>query len=276
VIAVAGAAVSVVAIAFVVPHFAPGGGSPFQSRYDAVGGSPAGIVRTALAHPGTTLGAITETRDLGYLFHLLLPLAFLSLLAPAAALTAAPEILLNVLSDVRTQTSIHFHYTATAIPGLVAASVFGAARLRRSGLPTRRVVRAVVVAGIVATVAYGPLPAWSHVPFGQSVGSGQYRVTARNHAADDAVALVPAGAPVSASNTMGAHLSGRRRVFSFPLLADARWIVVDTLRISYLDDNVARSKGLRALRRLRNDSRWQVVFARKGILVLHRDASPAG
>ena len=36
-IAVAGAAVSLVAIAVIVPHFAPGGGSPFQCRYAAVG-----------------------------------------------------------------------------------------------------------------------------------------------------------------------------------------------------------------------------------------------
>ena len=45
VIAAAGVAVAIVAVAVVVPHFAPGGGSPFEGRYAAVGGSPAGIVR---------------------------------------------------------------------------------------------------------------------------------------------------------------------------------------------------------------------------------------
>jgi uncharacterized membrane protein len=273
VIAVAGVAVSLIAIAVIVPHYAPGGGSPFQSRYDAVGGSPLGIAKTALTHPGTTVAALTETRDLGYLFHLLLPLAFLSLLAPAAALTAAPEILLNLLSDVRTQTSVHFHYTAAAIPGLIVAAIFGAKRLQQ-GQGTGP-LRGLLVVGLIATVAFGPVPYWNNVPFGQSVGSAQYRVSARNHAADDAVALVPAGAPVSASNTMGAHLSARRRVFSFPLLAGSRWVVLDTLRMSYLDDNVDRTRGLLALRRLRHDPNWRVVFARKGILVLHRDGSHA-
>jgi hypothetical protein len=117
------------------------------------------------------------------------------------------------------------------------------------------------------------VPFWKHIPFGQSVGSSQYRVTARNHAADDAVALVPASAPVSATNTMGAHLSARRRIYSFPLLNGARWIVVDTLRMSYADDNLDRTRGLRALRALRRDPSWRVVFARKGILVLHREGS---
>ena len=269
-VAGAGVAVSLIAIAVVVPHYAPGGGSPFQSRYDAVGGSPSGIVKTALTDPGTTLAAVTETRDLGYLFHLLLPLAFLSLLAPAAALTAAPEIVLNLLSDVRTQTSIHFHYTAAAVPGLVVATIFGAARLRDAEQRTMPLLRGLIAVGLVATVAYGPVPFWKHIPFGQSVASSQYRVTARNHAADDAVALVPSTAAVSATNTMGAHLSARRRIFSFPLLNGSRWVVVDTLRMSYGDDNLDRTRGLRALRALRHDPTWQVVFARKGILVLHR------
>ena len=76
VIAVAAPPCSFVAIAVVVPHFAPGGGSPFEGRYSAVGGSPSGIVKTAITDPQTTIAAITEARDLQYIFHLLLPLAF--------------------------------------------------------------------------------------------------------------------------------------------------------------------------------------------------------
>ena len=270
-IAVAGAAASLIAIAVIVPHFAPGGGSPFESRYADVGGSPSGIVKTALTDPATTLSAVTEGRDLQYLFHLLVPLAFLSLLGVGAALTAAPEVVLNLLSDVHTQTSIHFHYTAGAIPGLVVGAIFGVARLRNRTVRTQTlVVRAVLAAAIVATVVYGPVPAWSHVPLGQKVGVFQYRITARDHAAAAAVRLIPADTPVSASNTMGAHLSGRRRVFSFPTLKEARWIAVDRLRMSYGDNNKAHRRGLRALRRIRQDPRWHVVFAKKGILVLHR------
>jgi uncharacterized membrane protein len=200
------------------------------------------------------------------------PLGFLALLGAGAALTALPEVLLNVLSDVRTQTSIHFHYTAGAIPGLIAGAIFGAARLR-AGAPDRirsLPTRAVVVVALATSVLYGPVPTWSHVPFGQKVGAFQYRITARDHAAAAAVRLIPAGVAVSASNTMGAQLSNRRRVFSFPLLREARWVAVDRLRMSYLDDNTAHKRGLLALRRLRQNPRWRVVYARKGIMLLHR------
>jgi uncharacterized membrane protein len=271
VIAAAGAACSLVAIAVIVPHFAPGGGSPFQGRYADVGGSPSGIVKTAFTDPTTTLHALTEARDLQYVFHLLVPLAFLSLWSPGIALTALPEVALNLLSDVSTQTSIHFHYTAAAIPGLVVAAIFGTARVRQRGpVGTTMLTRGVLVVSIAATVALGPLPLWSHIPLGQKVGAWQYRITARDHAAEAAVRLIPAGAPVSATNTMGAHLSARRRVFNFPTLEEARWIAVDTLRMSYGDDNVDHRRGLLALRALRRSHHWRIVYAHKGILVLHR------
>ncbi len=112
VIAVPGAAIAVVATAVIVPHYAPGGGSPFAGRYAAVGGSPAGIVKTAVTHPLRLVEAASEHRDLTYLLDLLAPLAGLPLLSPLLAASAVPELALNLLSGTRTQTSIHFHYTA--------------------------------------------------------------------------------------------------------------------------------------------------------------------
>ena len=63
------------------------------------------------------------------------------------------------------------------------------------------------------------------------------RARRRAHArvAARAVAVIPPDAPVSATNTLGAHLSERRRVFSFPVLGDASWVAVDETRPSYRD-----------------------------------------
>ncbi len=265
-IAASGVLLAVFAVAVVVPHFAPGGGSPFEGRYDAVGGSPGGMIETALTDPGAIAAAVTEGRDLGYLLDLLLPLLALPLLAPALALTAAPEILLNLLSSTRTQTSIHFHYTAAAIPGLVAAAILGAAKLRAAGLVTRTLVVATLLAGVLL----GPLPLWRHVPLGSDLATREHVVGAHARVAQRAVALVPAGAAVSATNTLGAHLSERERVFSFPVLREAEWVAVDRQRPSYRDRAVAPQRFERALRRLQNDPRWRVVFDEDGILVLRR------
>jgi uncharacterized membrane protein len=268
---VTGCAVSVLAVGFVVPHYAPGSGSPFEGRYAAVGGSPSGIARTSVAHPLRLAEAVTQAHDLRYLLQLLLPLALLPLFGAGATLIATPEIVLNLLSDTPTQTSIDFHYTAASIPGLFVGAVFGAARIARVRPQLgAQLVRGAVLVACATTVAWGPVPLWSHFPLGQHPTSYQYRTSRRDHAAARAVSLIPTAAAVSVSNTLGAHLSARERVLSFPLLLEARWVAVDTLRMSYGDDNRAHLKGLRALTKLRQDYRWQTVFARNGILVLHR------
>jgi uncharacterized membrane protein len=271
VIALAGGTVAMLAISVVVPHFAPGGGSPFAGRYERVGGSPTGIAETAVSDPGAVAGELAGRRDLAYLRDLLLPLGGVPLLAPSAALTAAPEIAANMLSETATQTSIRYHYTAAAIPGLVAAAVLGAAALRRRLPGSNRVVPRVAVAvALGAGVVLGPMPFWRHVPLGETAGAKDHVVGAHAGAAARALRRVPPGAPVSATNTLGAHLSERRRVFSFPVLREARWVVVDTRRPSYRDQANARSRSIAALDRLRSDPRWQLVFEEDGVLVLHR------
>lgn len=271
VIAALGATVALAATAIVVPRYAPGGGSPFAHRYDAVGGSPAGILETALTHPLRLLEAAFQSRDLGYLKHLLLPLLGLPLLAPLLLLSAVPELALNVLSSTRTQTSIHFHYTAAAIPGLIAGAVLGASFVqRRRPALTPWLVRGSVVAVALSGVLLGPLPVWRHVPFGETLAARNHIVSDHDRVAARALRLIPAAAPVSATNTLGAHLSARKRIFSFPVLAEARWVAVDELRPSYRDDAVAPARFARALAHLRADPAWRVVFDEDGILVLRR------
>ena len=268
-IAVAGTVVSLVAVAVVVPHFAPGGGSPFQSRYDAVGGSPGGVATTTLTDPGAIVSALTSGRDLGYLAHLILPLLGLPLLAPLAALTAAPELLLNLLSGTRTQTSIHFHYTAGALPGLFVAAVLGAARLRRRfAWANRPEGRAVVVSTFVAGVLLGPLPVWRDVPFGSDLATREHIVGHHARVAATAISLIPPDAPVSATNTLGAHLSARRRVFSFPVLGEATSVTVDEQRPSFRDQADSPTRFERAYAALRASGRFRVVFDQDGIVVL--------
>ena len=116
VIAVAGVAVAAIAIGVVTPHFNEGASSAFYGRYDEVGGSPSGILETAVTDPGRLLSVAFDERGLRYLAELVLPLALLCILSPLA-LVAAPELAINLLSATPTQTSIHFHYTAGAIPG---------------------------------------------------------------------------------------------------------------------------------------------------------------
>jgi hypothetical protein len=268
VIAAAGAAVAAIAVGVVVPHYSGGDDSVFYGRYDEVGGSALGILETAVTEPWTLFRVAFDLRGLAYLLQLLAPLAFLPLAAPLALLAALPDLALNLLSSARTQTSIHFHYGAPLIPALFAATVFA---LERRAHPHR----ALVVLALAANFLLGAIPLWGAIPGGEDLQSDAWRVREHDRIAARALELVPEGAVVSASNSLGAHLSARRRFLSFPVLRDATWIAVDATSPGYLD-RIAPGPYARAIARVRRDRRWHLVFDEDGVLIFKRGSSAAG
>ncbi len=265
-IAVVGGAWAAVAIAIVIPHYNAGAGSDFYGRYSEVGGSAGGIVKTAFTHPLRIAEAAFSGRDLHYLVDLVAPLAALCLLAPLMLVAALPELAINLLSSATTQTSIHFHYTAGLIPPLVIAAIFGAKRLSRWAFP---VAAAIVVAALVGNYRLGPIPGWRHVPGGQKFQATAARVTVHDRIADRALRLIPDDAVVCATNTLGAHLSARRRVLSFPFIEDSKWVAADETQPGYAD-RYAPVPTATQLAALRRNPEWQLVFEQDGILVFRR------
>lgn len=269
-IACAGVTVSALAVGLVIPHFKPEGGSGFYDRFDEVGGTPGGIARTTVTDPLTVLGAVSQERDGTYLLELLLPLAGLSLLAPTALLVAAPELALNLLSSTRTQTSIHFQYSALALVGLLPAAVLGATRLARgSAARAERLAMLAAAAALVGNYVLGPIPVWKELPGGETLESGAHRVDAHDRIAERALRLIPGDAVVSTSNSLGGHLSARERVLSFPLRRDADWVAVDATRPGNLD-RLEPLPYARSIAELRRDRRFRLVFERDGVLVFRR------
>jgi uncharacterized membrane protein len=264
-IVVLGVAWAAFATAVVIPHFNHGQSSDFYARYSEVGGSPGGIVKTAFAHPVRLARAACTGRDLHYVLQLMWPLAFVSVLAPLVLIAALPELAINVLSAVPTQTSIHFHYTAGLIAPLIAAAVLGARRLGRPLL----VAAALVVVALLGNYRLGPLPAWQHVPGGQRFQATAAHVTTHDRIAARAVRLIPRGAVVAATNSLGAHLSARRRFLSFPFLEDATWIAADETQPGY-GDRFAPMLTAENLAWLRTNPEWKLVFENDGVLVFRR------
>jgi uncharacterized membrane protein len=265
-IAVLGVAWSAIAIAVVIPHFHTAGESDFYGRYSEVGGSAAGIVKTAFTDPLRILDAAFSTRDLRYLLELVAPLAALCLLAPLVLIAAVPELAINLLSATQTQTSIHFHYTAGLIPPLVIAAVLGAKRLNRWTAP---VAIAVVIAALLGNYRLGPITGWRHLPGGSRFQATAARVTDHDRIAARALRLIPKTAVVSATNTLGAHLSARRRVLSFPFVQDATWIAADETQPGYADRYAPLPTAIQ-LAALRRNPDWRLVFEQDGVLVFNR------
>ena len=268
-IALAGGLWAAVAIGVVIPHYNAGAESDFYGRYSEVGGSAGGILETAFTHPLRIVEAALSNRDLHYLLDLVAPLGALCLLAPLVLVAALPELAINLLSSTTTQTSIHFHYTAGLIPPLMIGAIFGAKRLSRWTFP---VAAAIVLAAVVGNYRLGPIPGWRHVPGGQTFQATAGRVTDHDRIAQRALRLIPGGDVVSATNTLGAHLSARRRVLSFPFLEDSTWIAADETQPGYAD-RYAPIPTATQLAALRRNPEWQLVFEEDGILVFRRKSA---
>ena len=261
-IAVAGVTWTAVATRVVIPHFG-GGQTAFAGRYSearaALLHDPFDLFRLALDHAGVH-----------YLLGLVLPLAGLCLLSPLV-LAALPALALNLLSATPTQSSIHFHYTAAVIPVLVAAAVLGAARLQRQRpMPVASIALAAALAG---NYLLGAIPVWSELPHGETLQARAAIVTAHDRVTARALKLIPPNAVVSATNSLGAHLSARRRTLSFPYIQDATWVAVDEARPGYAD-RLAPLPTAEQVVWLRRNPAWRLVFERDAVLVFHRVLPP--
>ncbi len=274
-IAAIGLCMTAVSVEVVMPHFNAGASSRFYERYGALGGSPREIVETIFTHPGRLFTTAFDREGLHYLIDLFLPLALLFAAAPLALIAAAPELALNLLSATHTQSSIHHHYTAGLIPPLIVASVLGAGRLA-GGRKERGIVlaTAAVAVALLANYGLGAIPLWRDLPGGESYQAYAAHVSTHDRVVERALDRIPGDAVVSATNSLGSHLSGRRRFLSFPHVEDAEWIAADETQPGYADrwDPLATAKGLA---RLRRNPQWRLVFSEDGVLVFKRASRTA-
>jgi uncharacterized membrane protein len=249
-----GLAITLFNFMWVIPHFSPSGVDPFAHRYTAVGGTPQGVAHKVFTDPGAFVHDVATGHKALYLALLLLPFLGLWALEPLLFLGALPDLAINLLSNLGDQTSINYHWTAGIIPFTVAASIFGAARFK--GQAVR--VSLWALAGAASIAIYSPI----------YLGSGDYGTLGSPVVAakSQAVSIVPRGAPVSASNQLGGHLSARRYIYWFPTIRRSQWIVVDLNDPTYGD----RTGYRRTVREYESDKAWQIVFSSHGIAVLHR------
>jgi uncharacterized membrane protein len=239
---------------FVIPEFSPGRADPFANRYDAVGGSPIGIVTTTAIHPLRVAEVVLTGHKLTYLALLFVPLLGLCFRAPLLLLAAVPALAINLLSSSADQTSISSHYGAATAAILFGATILGAARVNADP----RLLSKGVLAAVTLTAVLSPL--WTALPVARATIAGSPLLSAERHA----VNLVPNGASVSASNVIGAHLSARRRILLFPAIRDASWVVVDKA------DAEGPVSFPAEIAKLRRGGSFRTVYESHGIVVLRR------
>jgi len=275
-IAAAGTAWSLVALYVVVPAFSGGRESAYFGLYEGVGGSPTGIVRTAVTDPMTIASALFGAHELLYLLLLSAPLLAMFVLSPWLALVASPQFVVNALADTAGPTDPRHHYIAAVIPFLFAAAAIGIGRLGSARVVP--VAGAVLVISVAFSVLLGPWPfSVVQVPIRYDVEASPRHEEALRRAA----AAVRDDAAVSATNKVGSHLAARRYLYTVPVLRqNTEWVVLDThdTWVSYRDypylAERPRSELLAFRDRLAESGKWTTVVDADGVYVFRRAASP--
>ena len=257
------------AVGLVIPHFNSAGSSAFLDRYSNGEESMRSLATGLLTQPWRAVTTLLAPSGLAYLVKLLWPFGFTSLASPLTFLIGLPELLINLLSSKPQQHSIAYHYVAAEVPFVIAAMVLGlrriggwlargSARARRAGPHRlhRFLALPVVAVALLATFTVGPLS-------GARPGWGLVLTPEHRAVIAEALAKVPADASVSADNALGAQLSARERLTTFPVIGGTDYVVLD-------------SKGrygpwrAKALERLRANPDYEIVFEREGVLVFKK------
>jgi uncharacterized membrane protein len=217
IVAISSLACFIAAIAFLIPHFAPAG-YQYSGRLGQFGKTPSEALKNMFFHPLRSFNILATRQNLSYVLDLLLPVAFLAVLAPAYLLPALPAFVINIISNFAPQHTIYFQqYTAAIIPFVFIATIFGLRKVRNwadGSFRQARVVGAVTLILLLCVlgtnVYYGPSPI--------SVGwrTILYRSDAHVDSIRKGISLIPKGAPTSAQVYMLAHLSEREKLYMFP------------------------------------------------------------
>jgi uncharacterized membrane protein len=282
---VGGVAATWAASHLLIPAF--GGSASFYWAYGQFGSTLGGALLNAVTHPLHALHVfITPWVKARTMIGLLAMFGFLPLASPmvVAVLPLLAERMLA--SGYPLWWQAKFQYDAFLVMILCCAAVDGAARLQRHwparwdrwltypfGRPAwlRRGGAAWPVATLwAAAICAAALVYVPSSPFGSLLKPGFYNTNARMRAAAAAVAHVPAGVEVEASNNVGPALSGRDTV----LLLDgtprwAPWVVGDTIGLDF--PFCTPSQQAQEVAYLRAHGYAQ-VFADDGYVVLHRPA----
>ncbi|MEK6645391.1 MAG: DUF2079 domain-containing protein [Candidatus Firestonebacteria bacterium] len=90
------------------------------------------IIKSVILHPSSLIVELFSCKEkLIYLFCIFAPLLFVPLLSPLALLPTLPMIFIAILSQAYNYYSLQSHYSASIIPGLFVAFIYGLKKIEK-------------------------------------------------------------------------------------------------------------------------------------------------
>ncbi len=191
-------------------------------------------------------------------------------------LAAAPEIVINVMSNHGQMRSINLHYDALILPWLLLGSMAG---VRYVGWFRRVTRRGTVIAqsGLVLLVLgltlhtnyyYGPLPVtpacWCYI----------YQVDPQEHAFDKVLSAIPSNAVVSASGEIRPHITHREQAYTIPTATESAQYIAIINQNRAIGDYNQKEYEVSLIKDLKNMPQFELVGNTTHLYLFKRLSTP--
>lgn len=222
---------------------------------------------------------IWKVRKLLFIYFLLVPLLLLPLFDWKRFLPALPLIAIPLLSVSYLSSSVDSQYTAGIIAPAFVALVFSLKRIKEGY--TERYAIAFAIASAVMTlafhIAHGASPVsinfwksgWAEIWHKSNYTSGEHEGVIMR--AIYKVSEVPNRMVISQGNINHARLAHRYGYWVFQFKwEDADYILLDLKRPLLIYDYVDKEAFMKELRRIKNNTKFQLEFEQDGVLLFKR------
>ena len=213
---VLGLAASMLVILVLIPAFRGGRSFHYGEYYAYLGDSPLAMARALLLQPQVWLPRAVFLPKLKLLAQLLLPVAFLPLLAPSVFLLGAPALAYLLLVDYPFHQIylLDGHYQSLLVPFIFYGTAMGIARLVRWLGPRWGEARlALAASGLVFLLCLITAGLWS--PLADETRRAEFRVDEQSRAEQALLSQIPPEAGVVSDERFAAALSTREGYYLF-------------------------------------------------------------
>lgn len=217
-----GTAYSILVLGMVMPALSPIGkhvmfaqGVGQLSRYSWLGNSLIEVFKSLLIHPMAVIKmVILEMGAAKYLLALLMFFFGLPLAAPEFLLPGIADLMANILSANPMPRSLLAYHSASLIPVLIVAAIYGAKRLSiRIDKPIlTQIASFVLIANFLGGYLLSPLP----LPGARNFWAPTNFLNGPDPSLAAIRSVIGDNSSVSAQNNIGAHFSQRREIYYYP------------------------------------------------------------
>ena len=240
---VIGLGFTIIAVKFVMPHFAGGKQHWAFGWYDFSSGIVPTIWRSL-----TNIGSLEYYRDL------LAPYGFLPLLALPWLIPGAPDLFLNVTSDHAEMKSLVFHYQSLIIVVLTIGLIFALSYLKKYPRYFWTAVFLLIVATVHQNYFYSPLPTTpGHWWLMYNVGPAEIDF-------EKVLEKIPQSATVASSSEVRPHVINHALSYNLPGGVDVADYIAIVSQNRIVGDYEQKPYETPLLAKLKSDSHYQAIY----------------